>query len=274
MFRGTIFLATPLFLTSLGLAQTVLSDTEFAASSWTHSILSSYPAVQLNPMSQELAGGNPGAWQRGSHDLSGPDSFIYDGHLFATPYDPSVQGGIDSIGFSCDFISPAGNPTVATGLLIAQAGHNYTWFVPSGLLPSWTAIGSPSISETFPGTWQEISNAGPIAGHPDFSPAGAPMRFGYYTYNTIPGPPSPPTNLHVVWGIDNFTITIRTHSPCAANCDGSTTPPILNVNDFYCFLNRFAYGDWYANCDGSTVAPVLNVNDFLCFLNRFATGCP
>ena len=61
---------------------------------------------------------------------------------------------------------------------------------------------------------------------------------------------------------------------CYANCDGSTTPPVLNVLDFSCFLNRFAAGDPYANCDGSTNPPVLNVLDFACFLNRFAAGCP
>jgi hypothetical protein len=61
---------------------------------------------------------------------------------------------------------------------------------------------------------------------------------------------------------------------CYANCDASTTPPVLNVNDFTCFLNRFAAGDSAANCDGSTTPPVLNVNDFTCFLNRFAAGCP
>ena len=60
---------------------------------------------------------------------------------------------------------------------------------------------------------------------------------------------------------------------CYANCDGSTLSPVLNVNDFTCFLNRFAAGEAYANCDGSTTAPVLNVNDFTCFLNRFAAGC-
>jgi hypothetical protein len=48
---------------------------------------------------------------------------------------------------------------------------------------------------------------------------------------------------------------------------------ILNVNDFTCFLNRFAAGESFANCDASTVAPVLNVNDFTCFLNRYAVGC-
>ncbi len=60
---------------------------------------------------------------------------------------------------------------------------------------------------------------------------------------------------------------------CYANCDHSTTPPVLNVLDFSCFLNKFAAGDTYANCDRSTIAPVLNVLDFSCFLNKFAAGC-
>lgn len=60
---------------------------------------------------------------------------------------------------------------------------------------------------------------------------------------------------------------------CYANCDGSTTAPVLNVNDFVCFLNRFAAANPYANCDESTASPVLNVLDFACFLNRFAAGC-
>jgi hypothetical protein len=76
---------------------------------------------------------------------------------------------------------------------------------------------------------------------------------------------------------DNTTIFINTTpggvEPCYANCDESTTPPILNVADFSCFLSRFAAGDPYANCDGSTVEPVLNVADFSCFLGKFAAGC-
>ena len=62
--------------------------------------------------------------------------------------------------------------------------------------------------------------------------------------------------------------------PCGyANCDGSLIVPVLNVNDFACFLNKFAAGDPYANCDASTTPPVLNVNDFGCFLSKFAAGC-
>jgi hypothetical protein len=61
---------------------------------------------------------------------------------------------------------------------------------------------------------------------------------------------------------------------CYANCDASTSSPVLNVADFTCFLQRYASGDAYANCDGSTAAPALNVADFTCFLQKFAAGCP
>lgn len=61
---------------------------------------------------------------------------------------------------------------------------------------------------------------------------------------------------------------------CYANCDSSTTAPVLNVDDFTCFLNRFAARDPAANCDLSVTAPALNINDFVCFLNKFAAGCP
>ena len=62
-------------------------------------------------------------------------------------------------------------------------------------------------------------------------------------------------------------------APCYANCDGSTSAPVLNVNDFTCFLNRYAAGESYANCDQSSGNPVLNVNDFICYLNVYAAGC-
>jgi hypothetical protein len=72
----------------------------------------------------------------------------------------------------------------------------------------------------------------------------------------------------------SVTSNPATLSVCYANCDCSSTAPVLNANDFQCYLNRFAAGDSYANCDGSTTPPILNANDFQCFLNQFATGCP
>ena len=61
---------------------------------------------------------------------------------------------------------------------------------------------------------------------------------------------------------------------CPANCDGSTTAPVLNVLDFSCFLQKFAAGEPLSNCDCSTTEPTLNVADFTCFLHEFAAGCP
>jgi hypothetical protein len=70
--------------------------------------------------------------------------------------------------------------------------------------------------------------------------------------------------------------------PCYANCDQSTAQPVLNIDDFTCFVNEFARAQGlphaqqvtsYANCDGSTSAPVLNIEDFNCFMNAFSNGC-
>jgi len=72
---------------------------------------------------------------------------------------------------------------------------------------------------------------------------------------------------------DNIAVAPFTQG-CYANCDGSTQPPVLNVQDFSCFLSKYAAGDPYANCDGSTQIPVLNVQDFSCFLSKYAAGCP
>jgi hypothetical protein len=65
----------------------------------------------------------------------------------------------------------------------------------------------------------------------------------------------------------------RVRISCYANCDESTSQPVLNVGDFACFLNKFAAGHVYANCDQSTQPPTLNVADFACFLTKFAIGC-
>jgi uncharacterized Ntn-hydrolase superfamily protein len=104
-----------------------------------------------------------------------------------------------------------------------------------------------------------------------------------------------------ITGLDRLRIRVTTAEPtprtidlmpdpqlalsagCYPNCDNSTTPPILNVEDFTCFINRFAEATvlppqqqltHYANCDQSTTTPVLNVEDFTCFINAFAAGCP
>jgi hypothetical protein len=69
---------------------------------------------------------------------------------------------------------------------------------------------------------------------------------------------------------------------CYANCNQSISTPVLNVEDFACFVNQFSAGyllphhqqlGHYANCDRSTTPPALNVEDFACFIREFAQGC-
>jgi subtilisin-like proprotein convertase family protein len=74
--------------------------------------------------------------------------------------------------------------------------------------------------------------------------------------------------------VDSWRLELEERPACYANCDGSTMAPVLNVQDFTCFLQKFAIGDLYANCDGSSGIPALNVQDFTCFLQKFAIGCP
>ncbi len=57
---------------------------------------------------------------------------------------------------------------------------------------------------------------------------------------------------------------------CYPDCDAFGG---LSANDFQCFMNKFAVGSRYANCDESTSGPMLTANDFQCYLNKFAAGC-
>ena len=48
---------------------------------------------------------------------------------------------------------------------------------------------------------------------------------------------------------------------------------LANADAAFAWAEAHFHSACYANCDGSTTAPVLNVLDFSCFLNRFAAGC-
>lgn len=58
---------------------------------------------------------------------------------------------------------------------------------------------------------------------------------------------------------------------CQANCDASSVEPRLNIDDFVCFVRRYAAHEPYANCN---MDEHINIDDFVCFINRFAQGCP
>jgi uncharacterized membrane protein len=181
------------------------------------------------------------------------DNVIPSGTTDAITYRWTQTGGAVSIGSlagypQTDGRAISGDGTTIVGVARPTTGdpHPFVWTASGGIRDLLTMLGSAAPAGWTSLTPTAISNDGRAIAGTGRDPAG---RF------------------------EGFVISI-TPVACYANCDGSTSVPILNVNDFLCFQFRFANGESYANCDASTTPPVLNVNDFLCFQFRFADGCP
>ena len=210
----------------------------------------------MNPASNAMVGPVVGAAIKATCDAD-----QYGGHL-PVFLDLRVPPEVGSPGV-IDFGEVPQNSLALQTLIVTNDGD----------VARWTAAGIATLNYTLAASTGFTAPAGAFQANPGAS--------GNSHFITMPT-----ANLGPVSG----TVTINSNSPdeparivllvgsvipvaCYANCDESTTAPVLNVNDFTCFLNRYAAGDSYANCDNSTIAPILNVNDFACFLNLYAQGC-
>lgn len=175
-------------------------------------------------------------------------------------------------------------PVVWTQSGIAELPRDPSWFVPR--IWGITEDGSVMVGENANPMWTPVSAL-------IWTPEGV---FDLHTYLSTRG-----INLHG-WvltsaraitpagdAIAGYGLFHGQHRPwvaylsgCYANCDGNSGEPMLSIDDFVCFIDRFASATalpheeqilHYANCDHSTVAPVLNVDDFMCFINAFAADC-
>jgi hypothetical protein len=155
------------------------------------------------------------------------------------------------------------------------------WLVRSVSADGWVAGGQGS-PLTVPMIWDPVHGARGLI--PVLQALGANPPTEYYQFNVFAISPDGTAIVGSV-ALEEFSppqaFLARIPSFCYANCDGSTSAPVLNVLDFGCFLNRFTAGTAgnaadaiYANCDNSSAAPMLNVLDFNCFLNKFTAGCP
>lgn len=206
------------------------------------------------------------------------------------PNDPSVDGRLvvwgNNQGINGTLVSSAPDPT-SLGLLRkfkhVALGHRHGIGIRTGdstiegKLVVWTYYDSPPSTNHDP--YGNIAN----------QPSGRFMSvMGGYTHcsavteyheavtwggNSCSQFPAPSGNNFISVGLgqsSQMTVAQTQGASCYANCDGSTVPPILTVNDFICFGNRFAAGDPYCDCDG---VGGLSANDFQCFNNKYAAGC-
>jgi hypothetical protein len=144
------------------------------------------------------------------------------------------------------------------------------WTCPTGSWASFTAgaVGSGTLTYQWRRGTANLVNGGNVAGAATavltLSPVGVADASADYNC-VISGTCGSLTT-------DSAALIVREGG--YANCDASTSAPVLNVADFTCFLQKYAAQDPYANCDGSTTPPTLNVADFSCFLQKYAAGCP
>jgi uncharacterized membrane protein len=230
----------------------------------------SYPALWNNAF-WRLDYSRAGALQMGNLNESSLDETVGIGTAggeysnFLMPFGVSTTGG----GREIRYANLDGRPIdfgSATGTMIPDGE------LTTGVVQDLNYLPSPPPGISLPGT---ASPGILLEAHNDWAAIvlATPQAIG----PNAPAPAYPTDELTaeaVAWIAQNFPIPGGGPPPCYANCDGSSTTPVLNVADFTCFLQRFAAGDTYANCDNSTTAPTLNVADFTCFLQQFAAGCP
>jgi hypothetical protein len=192
-----------------------------------------------------------GRWETGDYQIMIPGANTTTGGSHSlgailVPNHPIMQDVNSFHGGSTSW-RPAANTLAAHGQAIAQWTDGRNLVATSTQFPNRADLGMYPPSDQVVSTWWVSSTDG----------ARLMANALLYTMNSSPG-------------------------GCYPNCDGSSVEPLLNVDDFTCFINEYAAATGlpheqqvmhYSNCDGSTAAPALNVDDFTCFINRYAAGC-
>ncbi|MEP6501803.1 MAG: hypothetical protein ABJD97_00605 [Betaproteobacteria bacterium] len=185
----------------------VFEDTEFAAADWVVTPLLDATHTVFAPVTEQVAsGGNPGAYRKMTftiEPLELDERAIFVSQAFT--YDPAAQGAIRVIDYAedCRALQDSSVESTQSSLVIEQAGRHY---------------GADQYGLCVQTSWAPVANRaslvaadfhrfdGPACGTgescPDFSAAGAPMRFGYFrivfgTQGNV-----------IAHGIDNWKVTV------------------------------------------------------------------
>jgi YVTN family beta-propeller protein len=177
---------------SRGVEDVVITETEFLLADW------SIGGGGEWGVSQEPAGGNPGAWRRVTH--FGPANTV---NVLLRPgaaYDPA-QGAIQTIDVSWDRRLLA-ESVALEGFLVQQNNVIYRTTERAVFLPAWQSDSRVGLVAT------DFDNGS--GGNPDFTTDGLPIRFGYFRRTT--------TGQTLGHGIDNFVVTVH---PLGTNLAGT-----------------------------------------------------
>ncbi len=183
----------------------VFEDGDFASATWT---VAEVPVpAQGGPtvtVARADTGGNPDAYRSLRYEMSaGPSSMDVFHSSVTAVYDPSTQGAIYGIDARADCIKTGGGET-SVAILLEQDGRRFS----SGVQPctiGWAATVAQSSLRA--SAFVQIDGPACVAGQtcPDFSVAGAPIRFGMATASRIAaGQPA----AVFTQGVDNWNVSV------------------------------------------------------------------
>lgn len=188
-------------------------DGEFFDADWTvTAVADPIQSAATYVESRQTTGGNPDAFRTETIDLpSGPVSLRLFYSALSATYDPASQGAILSLDFAEDCVNGGGYRTYALPMF-EQGGHRYTARNDSGGwrwcgAQVWQTSTRPSLqAEDF-----ELVDGPACAATescPDFSGAGAPLRFGYVSLAQLQSSLPAGTTAHFIDGIDNWKVSV------------------------------------------------------------------
>jgi hypothetical protein len=173
---------------------------------------------------------------------------------------------------AANFSATTVNSLTPTGLdtklfLFDSSGHGVTANDDDPQAPAGTEVRSRLTSQFIPGNgvYDLAITAGP-------APFGIDTP-GYFTDVIWQNPLFDPITQQPYYNVE--------HRPDGSNARlaiGGWYHNTGQLGHYYIALTGACYvtptGSCYANCDNSTTPPILNVLDFTCFLQKFAAGCP
>jgi hypothetical protein len=273
---------TPFGSPNGGILGMIVFDDGHGAALWIAGSFSSIGGTQASG----VASWNGATWvpRHGSWDVSWAYRFaVYQSRLYMSA---SFNIGGSLVGLVARWTAedweivgiPTGDSPAAANMAVWDDGAGSALYV-TGRFTAINGVSSPLVARFDGDSWSSVGGGYPTSlgtAVPVVGTTAEPLGPALYVGGFMPT--TPPGLQH----IGRYTSCIFP-DPCYPNCDASTATPILNVEDFTCFITEFASAfalppqqqlDHYANCDQSTTPPVLNVQDFTCFINRFAQGCP
>lgn len=182
-------------------ANVVISDGAFNDANWTLVARPYGPGGGSGSATRVLTGGagDNGPARQTSNSAGPNNSGSYNASIYtAFTYNPAASGPLTALSISIDarFI----NGLSAIGAVVEQSG--LIWMAGNAVnTPSWQTYTFTPVA----GDWFLINPSGGVSGPgPDFSAAGAPMRFGFFTANGTSAGGNPYTNVGLN---DNFVVS-------------------------------------------------------------------